>query len=197
MAGTAHFRRPRPRRARAKARCGAPEPRGIGTRCDAAARPGRATTTTGATPDDETDGWLTEHRLEPELEPNAEPGDERPRGTYGRGRLSVEAPKAASALDDSSGPLVDWHPSSQVVYPSPGNEPALAAVIDADPGAAGDPRTLVAFGGITAMRLQTLDPLNDLTPEAGPAPSAHSMRFMETGLAFIAIIVALLLNSAR
>lgn len=47
------------------------------------------------------------------------------------------------------------------------------------------------------MRLQTLNPLRQPTTDTVASPTASSMRFMETTLAFIAIVVALLLNFAR
>ena len=45
------------------------------------------------------------------------------------------------------------------------------------------------------MSLRTFDPIRSTEP--GAAPLSHSMRFMETGLAFVAIVVALLLNLGR
>lgn len=59
--------------------------------------------------------------------------------------------------------------------------------------------TIVAIGGSGAMSLQTFEPstFTPVTAEPVPAPSASSMRRMETGLAFIAILVALLLNLGR
>lgn len=49
------------------------------------------------------------------------------------------------------------------------------------------------------MSLQTFEPstFKQVASEPGAAPSASSMRLMEMGLAFIAILVALLLNLGR
>ena len=48
------------------------------------------------------------------------------------------------------------------------------------------------------MSLNTFDNTFDqVTSERGAAPTASSMRLMETGLAFVAIVVALLLNLGR
>jgi hypothetical protein len=52
----------------------------------------------------------------------------------------------------------------------------------------------IAIGGSATMSLNTFDRAG---VERGAAPSASSMRFMETGLALVAIAVALLLNLGR
>lgn len=146
--------------------------------CDAAARSRRTAITISATPGPQTDAWLAEHRLDPLLAPAPELGDEQLRGTAGRGQLSVEAGRTASALDGSS--ALDGA-SAQVPFPElPSDQPSL-----------------VAIGGSATMRLQTLNHLQQATSDPGAAPSAHSMRVMETGLAFVAIVVALLLNLGR
>ena len=177
--------------------------------------------TIGETRDPDTDARLTEHRLDPQLERTSEPGDETPRGTIGRGTLSVEARRTASALDDSSaqvaGPVLGHVPlpnpfASPVAYALAGNAPASAAVIDAampnlsmqrgllpaEPLSSrelvSDQPTLVAIGGSGTM---SLDSFRRVRHESYAAPSEASMRFMETGLALVAIAVALLLNLGR
>jgi hypothetical protein len=52
------------------------------------------------------------------------------------------------------------------------------------------------LGGSATMSLQTLNPLHG-PGTSSEAPSEISMRLMETGLAFVAIVVALLLNLGR
>jgi hypothetical protein len=134
------------------------------------------------TPDPDTDARLTEHRLDPPLDRNTEPGDETPRGTIGRGALSVEAWRTASALDDAPGFLRTF----PVQVPT---EPHSSREL------VSDQPTLVAIGGSGTMNLRT----TRRTPYSAPysAPSASSMRVMETGLALVAIAVALLLNIGR
>ena len=154
----ARARRVRPRRApsAAPARATSPLPhRSACARCDAAARSYRAATTVADTTDADTDARLTEHRLDPQLDQRSERGDATSRGTVGRSRLSVEAGRTASALDDSSSPA-----RMQAHAP-------IGAAAAAQPA------------------LQVL------------GPSEVSMRFMETGLALVAIAVALLLNLGR
>ena len=151
-------------------------------RCDAAARSRRRVETFRVTPDPETDLWLAGPSSDPSLDDNSERGGETTRGTTGRGQLSVEARRTASALDDSLAHDTHAQPG--------GNMPALAAVI----GPAMPTANATAIGGSAAMSLQTFDPT---TPKPGAVPSAASMRVMETGLAFVAILVALLLNLGR
>ena len=184
--GRARPRRVRSRRARLHARC------------DAAARPRRATAISAATPDPDTDAWLSEHRFGPRLDQAFERRDESPRGTAGRGQLSVEARRTASTLDDSPGPK----PGQPTAYPvaRPGarqergargntsrNERPQSAVIEVQP-------SMVAIGGSTTMQLRTFPRLRR---EPDAPPSTASMRVMETGLALVAIAVALLLNLGR
>ena len=74
----------------------------------------------------------------------------------------------ASALDDSTG-----------IEPPSGGASATE---------------LAAIGGSGTMRLDTFDGFHQ---HPAAAPTASSMRVMETGLAFLAIVVALLLNLGR
>ena len=172
-------RRARPRRARFSAR----------SRCDATAMSHPAVTAFVETPDPDTDARLTEHRLDPPLERSSEPGVETPRGTVGRGQLSVGLLEAAaSALDDSSGPRSSTSPA--VMTPGLVPKPELSSSRKLP---SGQP-LLAAFGGSATMSLQTFD---RVTNERVATQSTTSMRFMETGLAFIAIAVALLLNLGR
>ena len=179
MAHNDQASRSRPRPARLHARTGhAAHVRSASrARCDAAARWQRTAEATPETPDPDTDARLTEHRLDPPLDRQSEPGDETPRGTIGRGTLSVEARRTASALDDSSA-------LSNVLAPEPRSSRELVS----------DQPSLVAIGGSGTMSLHTFRPIGD---EPYEVPSASSMRFMETGLAFAAILVALLLNLGR
>lgn len=197
MLGTSRSRRARHRRVRTTARC------------DAAARSHRTVSTLAETPDADTDGRLTEHRLESPLKLTGERGSETLRGTFGRGQLSVEARRTVSALDDSSGPSAG---RATALDPRllPGNDAGPAAVSDAamhtvmrtlpaperSPSREllpDDPRTLVATRGVAAMSLNALDQAPGVP---GSAPYAGSMRFMEAGLAFTSILVALLLSLA-
>ena len=142
--------------------------------------------TSRAMPDPDTDAWLAEHRLEPTLDNIDEPGSETTRGTVGRGRMSVEAGRTASALDDASG--IDEASGVD----DAAREPTPSRVLLPDqriPVAIGG----TATGGTATMSLNTFDRIQR-RPSAGP-PS--SMRVMETGLALIAIAVALLLNLGR
>jgi hypothetical protein len=157
-----------------------------GLRREAPARSRRAASITRAIRNLDTDARLTEHRLEPALDKIDEPGDETPRGTFGRGRLGVEVGATTSALSDS-------------LVPNSAEPLAPRALLS-------EPPTLVTIGGSGTMSLNTFDrvsPFNRMqavartapAPEAVPSPA--SMRLMETGLAFVAIAVALLLNLGR
>jgi hypothetical protein len=125
--------------------------------------------------------------------------------------LSAEARRTASALDDSPGPVhapPQFHapPERGSTSHEPAgneparNEPASAAVIRAmhelssSRELQSDPRTLVAIGGSATMSLPRFE---QFPAEPTSAPSASSMRFMETALAFVALLVALLLNLGR
>lgn len=157
---------------RHRARAGTPRaatPRrgAAGAACDATAIPGRSTGTTAATPDRDTDHWLVEHGFDPSLDASAERGDETFRGTAGRGRLSVEARRTASALDDSPDRAI-----TRTTHPP-----------------------VVAIGGSASLHLHPLDLAR--AGDAGPASSSRSMRGMEVGLALVAFAVALLLNLGR
>ena len=168
--------------------------------------------TTRATPDPDTDAWLSGQRLEPTLE-RSEHRDDKPQGTAGRGTLSVEARRTASALDGVSGEvqpraasparvdarLYARNRAQRVERGARGNtsrnEPQQPAVIDtATPKVALDPPTMVAIGGSTTMQLNSFPRLRR---HPADQPSASSMRVMETGLALVAIAVALLLNLGR
>lgn len=61
-------------------------------------------------------------------------------------------------------------------------------------GADSNQPTLAAIGGSGTVRLETFDGLHQ---HPAAAPTVSSMRVMETGLAFLAIFVALLLNLGR
>jgi len=146
--------------------------------------------TVGETLDPDTDARLAEHRLDPALDQTTEPGDETPRGTIGRGQLSVEARRTASALDDSQGPDAIATSLARVLLPAQ----LLPTEPLASSGLVSDQPTLAAIGGSGTM---SLDTFRRAHREPYAAPSASSMRFMETGLAFVAIVVAVLLNFAR
>ena len=127
-------------------------------------------------------------------------GDETPRGTLGRGRLSVEVGGITSALDDSSDPHFS---GDHIGVPNSAELLASRALLS-------EPSTMVTIGGSATMSLNTFNrvvPFNRMSavsraanatsPGADTAPSPASMRFMETGLALVAIAVALLLNLGR
>lgn len=146
--------------------------------CDVGAMSHPTPMTTHETPDPDTDARLTEHRLVPPLERNDEPGNETPRGTIGRSQLGVEARRTVSTLDGFSG---KFH------KPTPAEPLSSRELVS-------DQATLVAIGGSGTMSLNTFRRARQ-APYA--EPSASSMRFMETGLALVAIAVALLLNLGR
>lgn len=162
---------------------------------------------TRATPDPDTVPRLTEHRIEPPLDKIGELGDETPRGTFGRGRLSVGVGDMTPALDDS---LAVKPPESSLApntTPLPDSTPVPTSVEPlASRALLSEPSTMVTIGGSATMSLTTFNRaapfhrMRDLDrAETAPAihPSPASMRFMETGLALVAITVALLLNLGR
>jgi hypothetical protein len=132
-------------------------------------------------PDPDTDAWLADHRFDARLDHTDERGSETTRGTFGRGRSSVEAGWTASALDDVSGAR-DGAPN------------AARTDVTANAASAASHSPTLAIGGTTTMSLNMFERIQR-QPAAAPAPS--SMRIMETGLALVAIAVALLLNLGR
>jgi hypothetical protein len=187
-----------------------------------------------ATGDPETSARLTEHRLEPPLDTVDEPGDETPRGTFGRGSLSVEVQAKDPALDDSPNhipPRSSLMPLARLTAlaaaatlplfargargnqisalrrnesrPTPVVDTAMPITATPAPTAnelsssrelLSDPSTMVAIGGTAAM---SLDAFGQTRQHSVEGPSPTSMRVMETGLALVAMAVALLLNLGR